>query len=75
MFRGESTDSKDVIFRVKNTSPIPYKAKLDVFLAKENVCDFKVKGSWSERSCVVYAGDSDTIVAQVRISFHFIFFY
>ncbi|TXG58923.1 hypothetical protein EZV62_016752 [Acer yangbiense] len=45
------------------------KTKLDVFLAnntKEEVCDFKVKGSWFERSCVVYAGESDTVVAQTH---------
>jgi hypothetical protein len=44
------------------------KTKLDVFLAsnkKEDVCDFKVKGSWLERSCIVYAGESNNIVAQV----------
>ncbi|TXG58922.1 hypothetical protein EZV62_016751 [Acer yangbiense] len=45
------------------------KTKLDVFLAnntKEEVCDFKVKGSWFERSCVFYAGESDTVVAQMH---------
>lgn len=44
------------------------KTKLDVFLAgntKEDVCDFKVRGSWLERSCIVYAGESNNIVAQV----------
>lgn len=44
------------------------KPKLDVFLAQNKemkVCDFHVKGSWIDRSCVVYAGKSDAIVAQV----------
>lgn len=67
-FRGESTDSKNLIFTLKRSSLIQLKTKLDVFLAgnrKEDVCDFKIKGSWFERSCVVYAGESNNIVAQV----------
>ncbi|GKV04383.1 hypothetical protein SLEP1_g16542 [Rubroshorea leprosula] len=32
----------------------------------EKVCDFKVKGSWLERSCVAHAGESSTIVAQMH---------
>ncbi|KAK4834103.1 hypothetical protein QYF36_016882 [Acer negundo] len=69
VFRGESTDSKDLIFTAKRSSMFQLKTKLDVFLAnntKEDVCDFKVKGSWFERSCVVYAGESDTVVAQMH---------
>ncbi|XVE84383.1 hypothetical protein DITRI_Ditri17bG0007900 [Diplodiscus trichospermus] len=69
VFRGDSTDSSDLIFSAKRSSMLQLKTKLDVFLAnntKEDVCDFKVKGSWSERSCVIYAGESSTIVAQVR---------
>ncbi|KAE9618203.1 hypothetical protein Lal_00041816 [Lupinus albus] len=68
-YRGESTDSKDLIFTLKRSSLIQFKAKLDVFLAnntKEDVCDFKVKGSWFERSCTVYAGESNNIVAQMH---------
>ncbi|XP_062094851.1 protein LURP-one-related 10-like isoform X4 [Humulus lupulus] len=69
VFRGDSTDSRDLLFSAKRSSLIQMKAKLDVFLAnntKEEVCDFKVKGSWFERSCVVYAGESSTIVAQMH---------
>jgi hypothetical protein len=69
-FRGESTDSKNLIFTLKRSSLMQMKTKLDVFLAsnkKEDVCDFKVKGSWLERSCIVYAGESNNIVAQVCI--------
>nr|AFK40426.1 unknown [Lotus japonicus] len=68
-YRGESTEAKDLIFTLKRSSLIQFKTKLDVFLAtntKEDVCDFKVKGSWFERSCVVYAGESNTIVAQMH---------
>jgi len=67
-FRGESTNSKDLIFTLRKSSLLQLKTKLDVFLAgntKEDVCDFKVKGSWLERSCIIYAGDTNNIVAQV----------
>ncbi|KAG6640277.1 hypothetical protein CIPAW_10G162000 [Carya illinoinensis] len=50
------------------SSMIQLKANLHVFLAnntKEEVCDFKVVGSWFERTCVVYAGDSPNIVARM----------
>jgi hypothetical protein len=69
-FRGESTDLKDLIFSVKRSPMFQTKIKLDVFLAsntKEKISDFKVKGSWLEKSCVVYAGESHQIVAQVLI--------
>ncbi|RDX86601.1 Protein LURP-one-related 15 [Mucuna pruriens] len=69
VFRGESTELKDLIFSVKRSSIFQLKTKLDVFLAnntKEQVCDFKVKGSWFERSCVVHAGESLAIVAQMH---------
>ncbi|KAG5088984.1 hypothetical protein GLYMA_01G129100v4 [Glycine max] len=69
VFRGGSTEPKDLIFSVKRSSFFQLKTKLDVFLAnntKEEVCDFKVKGSWFERSCVVYAGESLNIVAQMH---------
>ncbi|XVF65894.1 hypothetical protein PTKIN_Ptkin09bG0287500 [Pterospermum kingtungense] len=68
VFRGESTEPSDLLFSAKRSSMFQLKTKLDVFLANntsEEVCDFKVKGSWLERSCVVYAGESSTIVAQV----------
>jgi len=70
-YKGESTDAKDLVFTLKRSSIMQLKTKLDVFLAnntKEDVCDFKVKGSWFERSCTVYAGESNNIVAQVYIT-------
>ncbi|XP_076915782.1 protein LURP-one-related 15-like, partial [Bidens hawaiensis] len=69
VFRGDSSDSKDIIFSAKQSSLIQFKTSLDVFLGnneKENVCDFKVKGSWLDRSCTIYAGDGNTIVAQMH---------
>ncbi|XP_019162277.1 PREDICTED: protein LURP-one-related 10-like [Ipomoea nil] len=67
-FRGESTDPKDLLFSVKKSSLFQLKTKLDVFLAgnKGEVCDFHIKGSWLERSCVIYAGESSAIVAQMH---------
>ena len=68
-FRGDSSDPKDLIFSLKRSSLIQLvRTELDVFLASntsEQVCDFKIKGSWLGQSCVVYAGDSNTVVAQV----------
>ncbi|KAI6673295.1 hypothetical protein NL676_001201 [Syzygium grande] len=69
-FRGESTDPKDLIFTVKRSSMIQLKTKLHVFLStnttNEHVCDFRIEGSWFERSCVVYAGESNNVVAQMH---------
>ncbi|KAL3531619.1 hypothetical protein ACH5RR_005140 [Cinchona calisaya] len=69
VFRGDSSSDKDLLFSVKKSSLLQFKTKLDVFLAsntKEDVCDFKIEGSWLERSCTIYAGDSSTIVAQMH---------
>ncbi|KAK3017495.1 hypothetical protein RJ639_005999 [Escallonia herrerae] len=69
VFRGDSSDSQDLLFSVKKSSILQFKTELDIFLAtntKEDACDFKVKGSWLERSCVIYLGDSSTIVAQMH---------
>ncbi|XP_076922194.1 protein LURP-one-related 10-like [Bidens hawaiensis] len=69
VFRGDSSNSKDIIFSAKRSSYIQFKTSLDVFLAyneNEHVCDFKVKGSWLERSCTINAGDGTTIIAQMH---------
>ena len=68
VFRGDSTSSGDLLFSVKTTSLIQLKTEMDVFLAgntAQQVCDFKIKGSYFDRSCVFYLGDSNTMVAQV----------
>ncbi|KAF3447999.1 hypothetical protein FNV43_RR08707 [Rhamnella rubrinervis] len=68
-FRGDSSDSKDLLFSVKKSSLLQFKTQLDVFLAantKEDVFDFKIKGSWFERSCTIYAADGTTIIAQMH---------
>ncbi|KAL0774407.1 hypothetical protein Bca101_039558 [Brassica carinata] len=62
-------------YTVKGSSIFSSSTKLDglhVFLARnheEKIPDFRVKGTNHrrfERSCVVYAGESDTIVAQMQ---------
>ncbi|KAI9153793.1 hypothetical protein LWI28_016609 [Acer negundo] len=64
------TDHDVMIFSTKKSSKIQLKTELDVYLANkiyEYVSDFKVKGSWLEQSCTVYARESNTIVAQVEM--------
>lgn len=68
VFSGESTDKKDLIFSVKRSSMFQFHTKLHVFLANntsEEYCDFKLKGSFHETSCDIYAGNSSTPIAQV----------
>lgn len=62
-------DSKDLLFSAKKSGVVQLKTELDVFLAsntKEDTHDFKVKGSFKERSCTVYTREN-TIIAQVRL--------
>ncbi|XP_017220903.1 protein LURP-one-related 15-like [Daucus carota subsp. sativus] len=68
VYRGDSKDSKDLLFSVKKSSLLQFKTQLDVFLASntsEHHCDFKIKGSWFERSCTIYAANS-TVIAQMH---------
>ncbi|OIT19666.1 PREDICTED: protein LURP-one-related 15-like [Nicotiana attenuata] len=67
-FRGESTNAKDLLFSVKKSALLQLKTKLDVYLAantKEEVCDFKIEGSWLDKSCAIYAANS-TKIAQMH---------
>lgn len=69
VYRGDSSNSKDLLFSAKKSSMLQLKTALDVFLAantKEDVPDFTVKGSWFERSCTIYLGNSSTIIAQMH---------
>ncbi|KAK6942910.1 LURP-one-related [Dillenia turbinata] len=59
--QGDSSDPKDLLFSAKKASLIQFETELDVFLAtttKEEARDFKVKGSWLERACTIYAGNN-----------------
>ncbi|KAL1191999.1 Protein LURP-one-related 15 [Cardamine amara subsp. amara] len=70
VLRGGSKQQGDLLYTVKKTSMVQLiRTKLEVFLShnkEEKTCDFRVRGNWSESSCVVYAGESDTIVAQMQ---------
>ncbi|OVA17234.1 LURP1-like domain [Macleaya cordata] len=69
VYKGDSSDSKALLFSVKKSSLLQFKTHLHVFLAsntKEDVCDFRIEGSWLARSCVIYHGDSSNIVAQMH---------
>ncbi|KAK4478409.1 hypothetical protein RD792_013878 [Penstemon davidsonii] len=61
VFKG---DSADLLFSAKKSSIIQFRTELDVFSAsnhEESCWDFKVIGSWFERSCVIYNKDSAPI--------------
>lgn len=87
MFRGDSSDCKDLLFSVKKSSLVQFRTELDVFLDGSNTnnqgYDFKVIGSWLEKTCTIYTGHSSTIIAQVIISskphkaqdLHFLFYF
>ncbi|KAI3474262.1 hypothetical protein Pfo_029050 [Paulownia fortunei] len=54
--------------KYQKSSLVQFKIELDVFLAgnkEEHSWDFKVVGSWLERSCVIYNKDS-TPIAQMQ---------
>ncbi|KAK9126781.1 hypothetical protein Scep_015627 [Stephania cephalantha] len=69
VFKGDSKASADLLFSAQRSSFFQYKTKLNVFLASnttEAITDFKVKGSWFERSCKIYNGNADTLIAQMH---------
>ncbi|KAI3971783.1 hypothetical protein MKW92_020799 [Papaver armeniacum] len=62
-------DQKKLLFTVKKSSVLQLKTKLNVFLASnkaQDVCDFKVKQNYSEKSCVIYRGGSKNIIAEMH---------
>uniref|UniRef100_A0A0A9G078 Protein LURP-one-related 15 n=1 Tax=Arundo donax TaxID=35708 RepID=A0A0A9G078_ARUDO len=72
VYRGDSTNASNLLFSVKKTSIIQLKTEMDVFLAgntEEQVCDFKIKGSYFERLCAFYLGNSDVMIAQMNRKF------
>jgi uncharacterized protein YxjI len=72
VFRGDSANASDLLFTVKKSSMIQFKTEMDVFLAgntAQQVCDFKIKGNYFDRSCAFYLGNSTTMVAQMNRKF------
>ncbi|KAI0512027.1 hypothetical protein KFK09_012661 [Dendrobium nobile] len=69
VYKGDSSNSADLLFSVKKSSLLQFKTELDVFVASntaESQCDFKVKGSFHERSCLIYLGDSTNVIARMH---------
>ncbi|KAL0430446.1 UNVERIFIED_CONTAM: protein LURP-one-related 15 [Sesamum radiatum] len=69
VFRGDSSASADLLFSAKKSSLVQLKTELDVFLSgneDERSHDFKVVGSWLERSCVIYNKDSTPIATTQK---------
>lgn len=70
VFRGDNTNASDLLSTVKRSTLMQLKTEMDVFLAgntAQQVCDFKMKGSYFDRSCAFYVGNSDTMIAQVKL--------
>ncbi|KAI3996750.1 hypothetical protein MKX01_041050 [Papaver californicum] len=70
VYRGDSSNSENLLFSVKNSKPLQIKTNLDVFLASntnEDVCDFKVKQNYTEKSCVINQGSgSENVIAEMH---------
>ncbi|XP_015077472.1 protein LURP-one-related 14-like [Solanum pennellii] len=70
VYRAESSDINDLLYTVKRSSTFQMKMQLDVFLASNingELCDFHVKGSFTNQSFKVYKGD--TLIAEVKERF------
>ncbi|CAH1450599.1 unnamed protein product [Lactuca virosa] len=69
VFRGDSKSKSDIIFSTKTPNMIQMKTNVHVFLANKtsskHVCDFKIKGSWYNRNCTIFVGDTSTPIAQM----------
>ncbi|KAK1321260.1 Protein LURP-one-related 15 [Acorus calamus] len=68
VYRGDSIESKDLLFSVKRSSFLQVLTELHVFMAqhsREDVCDFKVFGNYSDRMCTVSLANSSAAIAQM----------
>lgn len=67
VFKGDSSEPDNLLFSVVKSSLVQFKTELDVILGRnkeENSWEFKVVGSWLERSWAIYDSNS-TAIAQV----------
>ncbi|MCL7044175.1 hypothetical protein MKW94_018438, partial [Papaver nudicaule] len=67
VYRGNSSDSKDLLFSVQKTKYLQFNNHLDVFLAAntdECTCDFKIEQDYRRKSCFIYRGNSDNPIAE-----------
>lgn len=72
VFRGDSSNESDLLFTAKKSSIFQLKTEMDIFLASntaQQACDFKIKGSYFERSCAFYLGNSSSMIAQMNRQF------
>ncbi|XP_024967298.1 protein LURP-one-related 7 [Cynara cardunculus var. scolymus] len=65
-FREDSSEEKDVIFRVERTIKTLTRLEFQVFLPN-NKSDLKMRGSPFYRSCTIYNGDS--VLAQTSLMY------
>ncbi|KAK9290354.1 hypothetical protein L1049_008522 [Liquidambar formosana] len=67
VFRGDSSDIKDLLFTAQRYSNLRFERVVEVYLpsnTKEEFCDFRVK--WEDKFCVFYAGEFSTIIAKMH---------
>ncbi|KAI3462177.1 hypothetical protein Pfo_018840 [Paulownia fortunei] len=84
VYRGDSSDSADLLFSAKKSSFVQFKTELDVFVSgneEEQSWDFKVVGSWLERSCmhkkhtfgsIVLGKDTFEVIVYPQVDYAFI---
>ncbi|GJN09884.1 hypothetical protein PR202_ga27932 [Eleusine coracana subsp. coracana] len=70
VFRGDSYNESDLLFTAKKTSMLQlFKTEMDIFLASNTameVCDFKMKTTFQDRTCAFYLGNTNTMIAQMH---------
>ncbi|KAK3124827.1 hypothetical protein QOZ80_7BG0594040 [Eleusine coracana subsp. coracana] len=70
VFRGDSYNESDLLFTAKTTSMLQlFKTEMDIFLASNTVmevCDFKMKTTFQDRTCAFYLGNTNTMIAQMH---------
>ncbi|KAL6639014.1 hypothetical protein ACP70R_022744 [Stipagrostis hirtigluma subsp. patula] len=70
VFRGDSSHASNLVYTAKKSHMIQlFKTEMEIFLASNTshqVCDFKMKGSYNERSCAFFLGNSNTMIAQMH---------
>jgi len=63
-YRGEGTKQENLIFTAGKSTLFQLRTSLNVYLGNNSHSDFKVKGSFFERSCTIYQGR--TVIAEMR---------
>jgi len=63
-YRGEGTSKDNLFFTAGRSSVFQLRTSLEVNLGSNSHADFKVQGSFFERSCTIYQGTA--VIAQMR---------